>query len=411
MCGDCPQRPITGGGCYVGQGLAPAYYSSPKKGELRPGTAGFPDITNFPIRLTAYGDPSAVPPEVFEGLVMASCSRLQGTSLRRRSNVGRPQLTCYTHQWRKPYGKHLRKYCMASTENKGSALEAQAEGWRTLRIRPFGSKGPDPRLNEIQCPAITDPSVKCSDCLKCSGELRLGGRANISLDLHGRAKESAARKVWEESDADVNDRIALIKKHGMKSQEALSLRGHKYPEETASWRAAASEKRIEDTEAQLERIKEFRAEQKRRKEAWNLANPDKAEHAARKAKEKRERKKAKELGIRIEPSKPTAEEKAEAQKKAAATREEAKAIKAHLLELDKIREERRKMAGVYRERLSGSATAKTRALLPGEVPGTPMTPAEMAERARLRSQERYAKLAVEGAHAADAEDDNNEGKE
>ncbi len=107
------------------------------------------------IRLGSYGDPAAVPLEVWTDL----CSTAK-------------VWTGYTHQW-KTCDQGLKDYCMASVDSiKGFNVEyekAQSMGWRTFRIResednPIGE-------NEFVCPASKEngKTTTCEECGLCSG--------------------------------------------------------------------------------------------------------------------------------------------------------------------------------------------------------------------------------------------------
>ena len=84
----------------------------------------------YPIRIGSYGDPTAVPFNVWKPIILASVSH-----------------TGYSHNWKncKPIWK---QYLMASVQSLAEARIAQSQGWRTFRII-----APDASLseNEILC--------------------------------------------------------------------------------------------------------------------------------------------------------------------------------------------------------------------------------------------------------------------
>ena len=90
----------------------------------------------------------------------------------------------------------IRRTTMASVETPSGALEAQAEGFRTFRVRPIGA----PLLaNEIECPASEEAGHKtqCIRCLLCDGKHGpTDKRKNISIAEHGGvvAQQTARRQ-------------------------------------------------------------------------------------------------------------------------------------------------------------------------------------------------------------------------
>lgn len=78
-----------------------------------------PRVAGLQLRIGAYGDPVAVPLEVWQPLL-----RVAGG------------WTAYTHQWRRDdvtSGFHT--WCMASVDSELEQLQATARGWRTFRVR------------------------------------------------------------------------------------------------------------------------------------------------------------------------------------------------------------------------------------------------------------------------------------
>lgn len=125
------------------------------------------------IRFGSYGDPAAVPSQVWLAL-----------------GIGRGERTGYTHRW--TLSNQLQAQCMASVESVAEALHAQSLGWRTFRVRRPG----DARMaNEIVCPASKEGGHRttCADCGLCDGA-RAGGdnRRNIVIFDHGSTARKAA---------------------------------------------------------------------------------------------------------------------------------------------------------------------------------------------------------------------------
>jgi hypothetical protein len=166
VCGDCPHR---AGSCYVNAGRAPnAVFDGLRRGKY---PAFHPErhlrlFQGRLLRLGAYGDPAAVPLEVWDSVTSVA-----------------KHWTGYTHQWRNcPVG--YSRYCMASVETPNQAREAWAAGWRTFRVRladqPVES-------GEVICPASEEAGKHktCADCRACSGT-KLGGRnASPVIIVHG----------------------------------------------------------------------------------------------------------------------------------------------------------------------------------------------------------------------------------
>ena len=161
ICGDCPARGDKGKGrfCYVQYGQAPhniwKTYQAGKYGEC--------DLEQIdwknPIRLGAYGDPTAVPIEIL-GYVVAD-----------------RQFTGYTSQWSDHGNQNYALYCLASVSTHEDKELANRYGWRTYRIRRAGEPLMD---GEINCPS---DKVKCADCLLCAGLTR--DVRDISIEVHG----------------------------------------------------------------------------------------------------------------------------------------------------------------------------------------------------------------------------------
>jgi hypothetical protein len=179
ICGDCKHK--EGSTCYVNLCHGPiGVFHALIDGSYRP--YGDKDIELFRdrfFRIGSYGDPAAVPYEVWENI----CSVAKG-------------YTGYTHQW-KNCDQRLKNYCMASVDSiKGYMKEynqAQAMGWRTFRIR----ENEDNVLmeNEMICPASKEAGAltTCEQCNLCGGLNRANGR-NPVIMLH--ADSEAMGSMW-----------------------------------------------------------------------------------------------------------------------------------------------------------------------------------------------------------------------
>jgi hypothetical protein len=178
ICGDCPHRGHlarredgslrnAGRTCYVNVGQGPlGVWRAFKRGRY-PAAGMLDDVgAGRIVRLGTYGDPAAVPSEVWHALTARSAGR-----------------TGYTHQWRKPFARGLRSLCMASADNEAGAQLAHAMGWRTFRVAMPGDLARLPV--ESVCPASAEAGKKltCAQCLACGGAT--GRRGSIVIQAHG----------------------------------------------------------------------------------------------------------------------------------------------------------------------------------------------------------------------------------
>lgn len=116
------------------------------------------------LRIGAYGDPVAVPLDVWEVLL----SSAEGW-------------TAYTHQWRRaPAG--YQGWCMASVDTPEEQAEAAAAGWRTYRDR---LPGEELLRSETVCPASAEGGHRavCGECELCRGLSRPA--KHIAIVAHG----------------------------------------------------------------------------------------------------------------------------------------------------------------------------------------------------------------------------------
>jgi hypothetical protein len=123
------------------------------------------------LRLGSYGDPAAVPAEIWQDLAAVATGH-----------------TGYTHQWRKR--ADLRALCMASVDSIAEYLEAKAAGWRTFRVRARNHLA---LTSEVTCPASAEAGHKttCSACKACGGT-SARARADIVIAAHGAAASRVA---------------------------------------------------------------------------------------------------------------------------------------------------------------------------------------------------------------------------
>jgi len=130
------------------------------------------DIDKFAgktIRVGSYGDPAAVPMEIWQKIL----SKAAGW-------------TGYTHQW-KTIDKKWSKLVMASADSIDDSIAAMAKGYRTFRV----SANADPvKKMEVICPASEEMGKK-TNCLSCKACMGTSGKAKVSIVIpaHGTGKK------------------------------------------------------------------------------------------------------------------------------------------------------------------------------------------------------------------------------
>lgn len=163
VCGMCPHRRSLGGACYVSLHQAPLQvYKAYKAGkyETFQNEKHSHLFLNRSIRLGAYGDPAAVPFEVWENV-------LQFT----KNHTG------YTHQASmKNFDKRIAEICMISCDTEKQALKYQKLGFKTFRVK---TENMQQLSNEIEC--LSDShNISCLECGLCNGQ-----QINIVINVHG----------------------------------------------------------------------------------------------------------------------------------------------------------------------------------------------------------------------------------
>ena len=164
VCGDCPHRPVNGGACYVTVFQAPlsvwkAYHRG-SYGKYQPG-----QYAGRMVRIGSYGDPAAVPFEVWQAY-----------------SEGAAGVTGYTHQWRNA-DPRLAALTMASCDKPEERAQAKAQGFRTFRIM---LETETRERGEISCPASEEAGHKlsCAECGSCNGNAT-GRRGDVAIVVHG----------------------------------------------------------------------------------------------------------------------------------------------------------------------------------------------------------------------------------
>jgi hypothetical protein len=130
------------------------------------------------LRIAAYGDPAAVPYDVWRMLLITAGG-----------------WTAYTHQWRQ-CDPRLKAIAMASVDNDAERAAAWSWGWRTFRVRHPREALVQPRqrthvgapkvlAGEIVCPASDEAGHRttCDRCQLCRGNNRPA--RSIAIVAHG----------------------------------------------------------------------------------------------------------------------------------------------------------------------------------------------------------------------------------
>jgi hypothetical protein len=166
VCGDCPHREGT---CYVNLTHGPLAVYRAFKARKYPKFNRKRHRRYFQgrfLRLGSYGDPAAVPLEVWEDVCEVASS-----------------YTGYTHQWQTCDPGYAR-FCMASVETPAQRLAAIELGYRTFRVRL-----PDQPLEpgEFVCAASEEAGrrLTCEQCRACSGSKSGDRNATPAIFFHG----------------------------------------------------------------------------------------------------------------------------------------------------------------------------------------------------------------------------------
>lgn len=175
ICGDCMHRELST--CYVNFCHGPiAIYDAYHDHKYKFFEAA--DIELFKgrnIRIGSYGDPAAVPFEVWQDFTSVTKT-----------------FTGYTHQWKK-CDPRLKTICMASVDTIERFLDeyykARSMGWRTFRLREDLEKNPL-LPGEFICPASKEGGKKttCEKCGSCAG-LSVKTKKTPVIMLHADAPE------------------------------------------------------------------------------------------------------------------------------------------------------------------------------------------------------------------------------
>ena len=181
--GNCQLRPIiaaviaakTGNDiseCYVDKIRGPnAVWHSWNNGNIafiKPAElADIIDDTGAAIRYGAYGDPAAIPNNIWY-------------TLSKNNSIA---ATGYTHQWRS-VDPRFRSICMASVDTPEQYHEARENGWRTFRTRHASM---DLLEGEFICPASEEGGKRtaCDRCGLGGGKGENDRRRSATIIAHG----------------------------------------------------------------------------------------------------------------------------------------------------------------------------------------------------------------------------------
>lgn len=204
VCGQCPRRHSLGGDCYVQIVHAPRSVWEAWDRSGRPGEnwADHSEILRLQndalahgLRLGSYGDPMAVPWQVWQDLIDA---------LQPRKIVG------YTHQWQTTHATQaiqgplfwvpssegyawFRAHVMASCDTLQEASYARDLGWRYFLAIP-ANVDLSGLERTIECPATISDRT-CDSCGACDGAGRGVGKASIFLREHGMRSLAKGKRV------------------------------------------------------------------------------------------------------------------------------------------------------------------------------------------------------------------------
>lgn len=175
ICGQCPHRPALAGSCYVNVGQGPTSVW----GKFARG--GYPVATlaqarrigsGRMVRLGTYGDPMAVPANVWQALTRDA-----------RARVG------YTHQWLNADVPEAQRAAVSAMTMASADTPSEAEMARSIGLRTFRVRLPDEPLQagEFACPASEEAGKRktCNDCGACNGSREGETRASPAIVAHG----------------------------------------------------------------------------------------------------------------------------------------------------------------------------------------------------------------------------------
>ena len=181
ICGDCPHRPKVLGenalkknsrSCYVNTMSFNGIYKKFARGgySIADLNSLADTLSGLHVRLGAYGEPAAVPIEVWD-TVLKNCKS-----------------TGYTHRW-KTCDPRYAEYCMASCDTPIDVVMSTRKGYRTFFVQNVNVISDTLKIVEnvkmAWCPASREKgkSTTCNKCMACSGT-RFGQKSNVSIMIH-----------------------------------------------------------------------------------------------------------------------------------------------------------------------------------------------------------------------------------
>jgi len=214
ICGACKMRGPNGDGtersCYVNETALNSIWKRYKRGGYSNAwRAGISQLERYsiqlpwpqwaPYRLTAYGDPGAVPLDVWQSLLKTQPVEMRATGW-----------TGYTQLWREERMQPYRELFHASVFTAEDAVRAFHAGWRYYWAdsKPIDAGGVfgvahDPRFAfEQSRPCLHSTSegrIQCDRCQACSGQ---SGQfsANVRAAAHGTGLKYFGANTAEKGD-------------------------------------------------------------------------------------------------------------------------------------------------------------------------------------------------------------------
>lgn len=171
VCGDCQLRGRDGldSGCYV------TVWNGPRIVWDRAQAGGYLEaswsdmqalVEGQDVRLGAYGDPAAIPFEVWRALLVTASGWV-----------------AYTHQWA-TCDQRFKSIAMASVDSEREFHAAGLRGWRTFRVRM--PEAPLIGSAEFICPASDESGQRttCQNCQLCRGTS--SPARSVAIVAHGK---------------------------------------------------------------------------------------------------------------------------------------------------------------------------------------------------------------------------------
>jgi hypothetical protein len=175
ICGDCAHRPATieetgETRCYVQLHKAPLSVWTAYKAGSYPRVTAEQIPEGFDWRMGSYGDPAAMPADVWVPFLARAKGR-----------------TGYTHRWQQPSVRMDPRWAlwlMASVDSTLEMFRARRFGFRTFRV---GDEDSVPLKGEKACPAAFEAGqlLSCAACKQCDGTERGAARPGRHINRHG----------------------------------------------------------------------------------------------------------------------------------------------------------------------------------------------------------------------------------